>query len=262
MNVLERKMIDVLKTLKNEFGVYEIKCEFEAEGSRMEELMRLKDLTSAVGLPIILKTGGVEAVTDVYNAMALGTKGIIAPMAQTPFALSKFLNVIDNFIPEDNREDIEFAFNLETITAFQHLDEMLKLPKINLLQGMTIGRVDLIGSMALERSEIDSDHVLDICHTAFAKAREAGLSTGLGGGISTNTLNFISSLNEKNLIDKFETRKVVFHADAVKYGEKAILKAIEFELGWLESKERYYSRVKSEDTSRIEMLRKRLAAAN
>mgnify|MGYP003993311007 CR=1 FL=1 len=46
----------------------------------MEEMIRLKDVSSVVGLPIILKIGGVEAVKDVYNGLSLGVKGLIAPM--------------------------------------------------------------------------------------------------------------------------------------------------------------------------------------
>ena len=58
MNTLEKEMIEVLKELRDVYGVFEIKAEFEAEGSRMEEMMRLKDITSSVNLPIILKIGG------------------------------------------------------------------------------------------------------------------------------------------------------------------------------------------------------------
>ena len=64
-------------------------------------------------IPIILKIGGVEAITDIYNALALGVKGIIAPMAETAFAANKFLNAIKTFIPDDNRKDIEFAIILK-----------------------------------------------------------------------------------------------------------------------------------------------------
>ena len=103
MNKIERDIIDVLKCLKEEYGVFEIKAEFEAEGSRIEEMMRLKDVTSKLDLPIILKIGGVEAITDMYNALSIGVKGIIAPMAETSFAVSKFLNSINEFIPEDSR---------------------------------------------------------------------------------------------------------------------------------------------------------------
>ena len=95
MNNIEKQMISVLKELMNDYGVFEIKAEFESEGSRMEEMMRLKDITSYVDLPIILKIGGVEAVTDIYNGLSIGVKGIVAPMAETKFALSKFTDMID-----------------------------------------------------------------------------------------------------------------------------------------------------------------------
>ncbi len=75
MNALEYEMIDLLKRLKNDYGVIEIKAEYENEGSRQEELMRLKDVADKVNLPIIIKIGGVEAVTDIYNALSLGSEG-------------------------------------------------------------------------------------------------------------------------------------------------------------------------------------------
>ncbi|MDD5110453.1 MAG: aldolase/citrate lyase family protein [Patescibacteria group bacterium] len=258
MNVLEYQMLDILKVLKNEYGVFEIKAEFEAEGSRMEEMMRLKDVTAAAGLPIILKIGGVEAVTDIYNALSIGVKGIIAPMAETPFALSKFLNLVKNMVPEDNAKDIQFAFNLETITAYHNIDAMLALPDVSLLTGVTVGRVDLTGSMGLGRDAINtSPEVYKVCEAFLSKAKAKGLKTGMGGGISKEALPVIKKLVDAKLLDKFETRKVVFPATSCKYGEAAILKAVEFELLWLKSKRRYYSRVKAEDEKRIEMLEKR-----
>ena len=60
MNILEYEMIEILKKLRDEFGLFEIKAEYENEGSRQTELMRLKDVTEKVNLPIILKIGGVE----------------------------------------------------------------------------------------------------------------------------------------------------------------------------------------------------------
>lgn len=261
MNVLEKAMITLLTELKEKYGVIEIKAEFEAEGSCMDEMMRLKDVTTTVGLPIIIKIGGVEAVTDIYSALQIGVKGVIAPMAETPFALSKFINMINTMVAKDNAADIEFAFNMETITTMNHLDEMLALPELKTIQGMTIGRVDLTGSMHLDRSAIDSHEVNAICYCAFEKAKAKGLKTGLGGAISPASMPFIECLYENHLLDKFETRKVVFSADSVKYGEPAFLKAIQFELDWLRSKRRFYSMVKVSDEKRIAMLEKRLAGA-
>ena len=257
MNVLEKEMLKVLEELKA-MGMYEIKAEFESEGSRMEEMMRLKDLSAAAGIPIILKIGGVEAVTDIYNALSIGVAGIIAPMAETPYALSKYINIINNVIPGDNAEDIEFAFNLETITAYENLDKMLNVHNLHLVQGVTIGRVDLSGSMGLNRSEINNDDVFKICKDSFTRIKAKGLSTGMGGGISSEGIPFIEKLVDLKLIDKFETRKVVFKPEAIKNGDTAILKAVEFELLWLKSKRRYYSGIKAEDEKRIQMLEVRL----
>ncbi|MGE4266591.1 MAG: aldolase/citrate lyase family protein [Deferribacterales bacterium] len=262
MNHLEKEMIELLKKLRDNHGVFELKAEYENEGSRQDELMRLKDVGEKVGLPIILKIGGVEAVTDIYSALTLGVKGIIAPMAETPFALSKFLDAIETFIPEDNREDIEFAVNIETITAYENFSKMLKLEKIKLLQSITVGRVDFTASMGKDRSIVDSDEIMKYCTDIFSQSKAIGLKTALGGAISTGSIPFVSELAGKGLLNKFETRKLVYRqsTDAQNMLE-GIMIGIEFELLWLKSKRRYYQRIKSEDEKRIEMLEKRVSAA-
>jgi hypothetical protein len=258
MNILEYEMLEILKELKNEYGVFEIKAEYENEGSRQEELMRLKDVTGKVDLPIILKIGGVEAVTDMYNALALGVKGIVAPMAETAFAVNKFINAINTFIPADNAEDIEFAVNIETITSYKNIDNILNLNDINTLSGITVGRVDFSASMGKTRDYVDSGEMMKYCQEIFFKAKEKGLKCALGGAVSLKSEYFIGELVKSELVDKYETRKIVYHKNAVKYFKRGILKGIEFELLWLKSKRRYYHRIKNEDEKRIEMLEKRL----
>ena len=258
MNILEYEMIELLKPLKEKYGVFEIKAEYENEGSRQDELMRLKDVADKLDLPIILKIGGVEAVTDIYNALALGVKGIITPMAETAFAAGKFLNAIDTFVPDDNEKDIEFAINIETITAYKNLDEILSLEKLKILTGLTVGRVDFGGSLGADRSFANSDEMLKYCTEIFQKAKSKNLKTALGGAIATEAIEFIKKLNSDKLIDKFETRKLVFHKDAVKNIEEGLPIGVKFELLWLKSKRRYYHRVRDEDEKRIQMLEKRV----
>jgi 2-keto-3-deoxy-L-rhamnonate aldolase RhmA len=225
----------------------------------MIELSRLKEVTTAVGLPLIMKIGGVEAITDIYNCLIIGVAGIVAPMAETPYAVSKFLNAIETYVPPDNREDIEFAVNIETITAYKNIDEILNLDKIGLLSGITVGRSDFTSSMNLDQSSVNSKEVFDICIDIFKKARAKHLKTTLGGKILLDAIVFLRQLNEMGLIDKFETRKVAFKNAALdKNIEDGIIKAIEFELLWLKSKKRYYSRAKVEDDARIERLEKHL----
>ena len=258
MNVLEREMMGILRELRDECGCVQIKAEFEAEGTRMPELTRLKDVTSAVGLPLLMKIGGVESVTDVYNCLEIGVAGIVAPMVETPYALYKYGNMIAQMIAPDNAEDIDFYFNLETITGYENFAAMLESPVLDRLVGVTIGRVDLSGSMGLARSEVDSERFFEICRDICRQARTRRLRTTLGGAISSRSIDFITRLNHEQLLDRFETRKVVFRSDAVAHGERIFRKAIEFELLWLKSKRRYYSRIREEDESRIAMLEKRL----
>lgn len=258
MNILEKQMIELLKKLKEEYGVFEIKAEYENEGSRQVELMRLKDVASQAGLPIIIKIGGVEAVTDMYEALSIGVKGIIAPMAETAFATSKFLDAVDIFIPEDNRQDIEFAVNIETITAYKNIDEILALKKIKLLSSITIGRVDFTASLGGDRSFANSDEMLKYCTEIFTKTKAKGLKTALGGAVAVSSKAFIQSLVDKDLLDKYETRKLVYRKTGLKNIESGLTEGIKFELAWLKSKRRYYHRIKDEDEKRIAMLEARV----
>lgn len=260
MNNLECEMIETLKRLKNDYGVFEIKAEYENEGSRKVELMRLKDVASSAGLPIIIKIGGVEAVTDMYEALSIGVKGIVAPMTETAFSTSKFLDAIDTFIPEDNRKDIEFAVNIETMTALENFSEMLELEKINLLSSVTVGRVDFTASLNKNRSFANSKKMYGYCFEIFEKAKDFNLRTALGGAISLESKKFVEALITYALIDKYETRKLVYKADAetAKTYEQGLLEGIKFELQWLKSKKRYYHRIGIEDDRRIKMLEERI----
>ncbi len=258
MNILEYEMIEVLKKLRDEFGVFEIKAEYENEGSRDTELMRLKDIASRVDLPIILKIGGVEAVTDMYSALTLGTKGIVAPMAETAFAASKFLDAINTFIAEDNQKDIEFAINIETITAYQNIDEILALEKLDILKSITIGRVDFTASMGKDRTFANSDEMLEMCTDIFRKCKEKELRTAIGGAVSPESKDFLTTLVSEKLIDKYETRKTVYEANAIHTIDEGLKAGILFELLWLKSKRRYYHRIKGEDEKRITMLETRI----
>jgi len=258
MNRNEMKMIDLLKELKDEYGVIEVKAEYENEGSRTDELTRLKDVVSAADLPVIIKIGGVEAITDIYNAIILGAQGIVAPMAETKFAVSKFINGVKNFVAIDNQETIDFAINIETITSYNNIDEILSYEDISLLTGVTIGRVDFTGSMGKDRDFANSQEMFQYCVNVFTKCRKKNLKCALGGAITIESVGFIKNLIDLNLLDKYETRKIVYDKSAINTIEDGILHGVEFELLWLKSKERYYHKIKLEDQYRIKMLENRL----
>lgn len=262
MNILEKKMTEVLKDLKENHDVIGVKAEFEAEGTRLEEALRLKDVCTKAGLGLTLKIGGCEAVRDMYECRVIGVERVVAPMVESAFALQKFLSAVKTTFPIEEREDVVFAVNIETISACRAFDEMLALPEINLLNGIVIGRVDLTGSLGWNRDDINSTQVLDITRDLLVKAKSKRLETAIGGGVSAYSLPFFCEL-PSGVLDRYETRKVIFGCPAAlgPDADKSILKAVGFELLWLKNKRDYYKAISLEDEQRISMLEYRYKAS-
>ena len=111
--------------------------------------------------------------------------------------------------------------------------------------------------MGIARSDIECDQVFDATREFCAKAKKAGLVTNFGGNIGVQSVPFI--LKMYPYIDRFETRKVVLSKnDNPEFIEKAIKKALEFELLYLKFKSEYYMNMATEDLARIDRLEKQL----
>jgi len=256
MNKLELKMVELLKDLNKNYHVKGIKAEFEAEGTRLEEAMRLKDVVATAGLGLNIKIGGCEAIKDMLDATSLGAERIIGPMVETPYALQKFIRAAQ-MVYGNNFDQIELLVNIETFTAYQNLDAMLKIPEICHLNGIVIGRVDFVGSMGLARDQINSQTILDISIDIAKKAKEKELTVVVGGGVSVDSIPFFNAF-PKDHLDRFETRKIIFDCPAAIHNPKeAFIKAVKFELMWLKNKREYYSAIAKEDEDRIRMMEQR-----
>lgn len=259
MNTLENKMVKLLLDLRKNHGVVELKAEFETEAVRMNELMRLKEVADRAGLGLVIKIGGTEAITDMYEAQHIGVTGLIAPMIESSYSITKYLEAILKHFPKDLRKEIHFGVNIETYQGYQNLEEILKVKQIKLIDTITLGRVDMTGSLGLGRNDINCDQVYEIAEKIFTQARKKGMRTTMGGGIALEAIPFIKKLVAKKLLDRFETRKIVFNVPkSFTKTEKGIVKANIFELLWLENKKNYYSEISHEDDARIGMLKTRI----
>ena len=249
--------MSLLSEMRDKYSVTGVKAEFEAEGTRMEEAMRLKEIATRANLEVTIKIGGCEAIKDMFEAVSLGTTHLVGPMVETPYALKKYIAATKIAFSPELREEMEFLINLETITACKNFEDMLKLPESKDLDGIVLGRVDLTGSMGLNRDSVNSDQILDICLSMAARAKEAGKKVVVGGAVSVHSLPFFQKFPAGHL-DRFETRKVVFECPgALKNTEQAFLKGVEFEIMWLRNKKDYYGSIHREDDSRLAMMQER-----
>lgn len=257
MNTLEKKMVGTLTDLKENHHVIGVKAEFEAEGTRLEEALRLKEVVTRAGLDLTIKIGGCEAIKDMYDARTIGVAAIVAPMIETPYAMKKYVNATHFVFPEDERKDIKFLINTETLTGYNNLNDMINAPEFSELSGIVLGRVDMTGSMGLTREDINTEQIFNIAHSMSEKISAVKKDFVIGGGVSAHSLPFFSKLP---YLTRFETRKIIFDAkSALKdpNADKGILKAVGFELMWLKNKREFYGMILKEDEARLKTLETR-----
>lgn len=258
MNNIEKKMLDILKQMRDEDDIVAVKAEFEAEGSRNDELVMLNEIIFRADMNLYIKIGGCEAITDLNRCKCLGAKGIMAPMIETPFAMQKFIGAADKVYGNEKNE-IEWIINAETKTCHANLDDILA-QGAGFLKTVSIGRVDLSSSMGISRSEINSSIVYNATRDIAVRSRQAGYIVNFGGGISFDAIPFICELYPLN--DRFETRKIVFNSSSDGGAlQRKILHAMEFETLYLQNKYNYYDGMANEDKARMEMMQKRIDAA-
>lgn len=258
MNTKQQQMLDILRELKEVHGVYAIKAEFEAEGSRKDELIGLREIILKADLNFIIKIGGCEAVHDMDQCKLLGATGVMAPMIETPFAMSKFISAAKR-VYGDEMSDIEWIINAETKTCLANYPEIMETGK-DFLKTVTVGRSDLSASMGITKKDIETQPVFDATHQLLSLSRQAGFTTNFGGNIGIESIPFIIRMSD--IADRFETRKVVIKMDTDEKKLKlAIAKALEFELMYLINKSSYYEAMSKEDAQRIIRMKNQIQSA-
>jgi hypothetical protein len=241
--MLKNELLEILVELKEAHHALELKAEFEAEGATYEEALFLKELAACAGLGLAVKIGGSGALCDMRTAKTLGANTIVAPMVESPYALKKYIHTAGLVF---NEGGADFWLNIETIVGFENLDAILKSPEAESVAGIVFGRSDMAGSMGLNQDNANSAEILNIANEISKKASEHGKKLIIGGGISPSSLPFLAQTSK---LYGFETRKVVFSAHS--NAEHGILKALEFELIWLENRSMSYP----EDIQRAKKLR-------
>jgi 4-hydroxy-2-oxoheptanedioate aldolase len=247
-----KNLIENLSQLST-LGVVGMKQSFEDEGVLLDDVITVKRITELCNLQSYVKIGGCEAKTDLYNCVRLGVNGVIAPMVETPFALSKFINIINDYPSK-----IDPYIVIESKTAYENIDDILELSKNN-LKGIIVGRSDFSKSYNLNKSEVDSDFIYDKVEDILVKAKSYNLITTMGGNVSIKSTEFIKKMYDKKLLNKIETRNVVIELtdQNINIINEVIQKSLDFEINWLEYKLKASSYLSNEYSSRIQLLSNR-----
>lgn len=259
MNKLELNSASLLKDLVENYGVLGIKTSFEDEGASFNEVLRLKELCNQASTKLLLKISGAEAKRDLADSRIIGVKGIVAPMIESPFALDKFVKSAKSILPSDILSNVQLGINIETVSAYKNFKEMLNSDGFNSLHHITFGRVDFISSMNKDRSYVNSKEMFDIATDIFTQSREKTKKVYLGGAVTTDSEDFMKNLFNKGLLDKFETRYVIYDpAIALKNLKEALLMGQKLELGVLRNRQQENLRESNKEVQRIEMIAKRV----
>ena len=245
---------NILFKLK-QFGCSGIKISFEDEGDLYNEIISMNNLTSSVGLELSIKIGGCEAKRDIIDCIDLNCDTIVAPMIESKFSLEKFLKSLDAYKYSKKK-----GFNLETIGAYNNLEELSIL--LNKLDFITFGRVDFVGSLGKDRDFVDTDEMYNMVEKVFKKARECNTLCYMGGAVSISSKDFIKKLIDNDLLDKFETRYIIYDVKKVDMNnfEKLLYWGNVFEVEWLKFIHNRYTLHANKDVKRIKMIEDRIAA--
>jgi hypothetical protein len=242
-------ILNKLKTL----GASGIKISYEDEGALLNEIITMRYLTALVGIDLSIKIGGCEAKRDIVDCLNLNCDIIVAPMCESKFSLEKFSKAIQQYNYSGKK-----GVNIETINAYNSINEISD--NFNIIDFITIGRVDLVSSMDKNRDYVNDHHIYDIVFKTFKLAKAKQLDCYLGGAISIESKDFIGKLINENLLDKFETRYVMFDTLKIDFNnyEQLIYWANIFEVEWLKLISERYSILFKKDIKRIEMIEKRI----
>ena len=222
--------------------------------------MRLLELAQRAELKVALKIGGCEAVTDLFSTRIYGIDHVIAPMVETPYALSKFIDA-KNKVHGPVSERTQFLFNLETQTTLENLDAMASLAKGN-VDGIVFGRVDFTLSRGMARTAVNERTITDAVLSVARVCRDKDLDLVVGGSVSQDAIGALREVRQVRL-DRFETRKIIFDGSAIDSDaiSAGISNAVDFELMWLQNKRNYYANIAAEDEQRIAMMENRQSKA-
>ncbi len=224
-----------------------LKGEFEAEGLTRDTLAAEAAFAARHGLPYLVKIGGCEAKSDMRFLRQIGVDRIVAPMIESGFAMSKYMDML----PDEGFHHI--GVTIETKDAVERIEAILDAG--TRLTEVTVGRTDLTASYG--GSGVESDATMAMVKTVAAAAQRRGLPTTMGGSVSAGTRALLDHDDAlRGLIASVETRKCVIPVAAFLEPD-ALTDAFVVEGMLLEMQRRHHGEIHAAAAARVDQINKR-----
>ncbi|MBU4124583.1 MAG: hypothetical protein KKI14_03930 [Nanoarchaeota archaeon] len=222
-----QKLRDLLSELISN-GCTGIKLSAEDQGAPFEfiDMVHKRIINGAV--PLHVKIGGPDARNDIRTCLEMGVTGIIAPMVESPFGVHKFVTAVEEIAGENIAKQLFLSINLESLSAYEKVDDILMMKEINAIDEMVVGTSDLATSVGKPKSD---PVVLDIVEQMCMKFKKAGKIVRVGGLMTVflSRQDFADRMIKGGVVDEVNTSTVAIDVKKVKDLQSAYLKAINFE---------------------------------
>lgn len=169
------------------YPITAIKTGTETEDMGEEEIQLLKELCGST-LPVYVKIGGPEARNDMRICQKLAVEGISAPMIESEYSFRNFINSMKNVVNPLYYQGIRKSINLETITGYKNILDIMDSPHIKELDSITAARSDLSASM---NAKPDDPEVTRVTKNIVKLSTERGLPSSVGGTITKKNFDLI-----------------------------------------------------------------------
>lgn len=177
-----------------------LKGEFEAEGLTREDVAVEVIYAARQGIDYLVKIGGCEAKSDVDYLSRIGVSSLVAPMIESPFAMSKYMGLVEG------KHFHHVGVTIETFIAVDNIEAILDAGVH--LNNATVGRSDLTASF--KGTGVDSPETIEKVKIVARAAKKRGLEVTMGGGVNAKTRELLRTDKElAELLDTVETRKVI-----------------------------------------------------
>lgn len=231
-------------------GAIGLKAGTEAERQTPDEIVWMQTVSPSLDR-MTVKTGGAEDCSTLKALIPYGFVSFVAPMIESPFAAEKFLSAA-KWASGGRPDLLHLSLNIESISAFQKIEEILNTSAIKYIHKINVGKTDLGRSIGANAGD---PRVLKMTAKIIEAARTRSLITGIGGTINARTIT--RELAETRP-DEVETRHVIFSVAKMKDPVASIRVALEYEQAILKEDQRHLAVRLAEAEQRAKSLMQRL----